>query len=121
MRNGDIKAHIGKTYYVDIRKEHVERLNLLYIKLIDIFLKYFSKKKLTTELLQLRDQFENNIDKLVKEGEKYKEEGNIKALHEFIIKIVSYENFLSNEGISIAPDKLEKLHRIFYNMRSTKE
>ena len=117
--SGNIRAHAGKDQFVEIRKEHVERLESLHVELIDIILKYFSKKPLTTELTQLRDQIEENMDDLVDEYKKFKQEGNTDSINDLIYKITICDLYLSKEGISISPNIKEKFYRILFDIRKS--
>ena len=50
---GNITVHVGKEDFAFVRKEHVDKLYLLWIEFIDLFLKYFTDKPLTANLLSL--------------------------------------------------------------------
>jgi len=52
--SGNILAHAGDKNHAVVRKEHVERLKTIWISLVDLFIKYFSDKPLSADLLPLQ-------------------------------------------------------------------
>ena len=69
-REQNIRTHVEGELYSEVRKSHVERLDSLRIDLIDLFLKYFSDKNLSIELLKSRKDIEENIDEYIGKYEK---------------------------------------------------
>jgi hypothetical protein len=49
---GNIKAHVGEKWFATIKKEHCIKLQKLRTDLFDVFLKHFSRKPLTQELIK---------------------------------------------------------------------
>jgi hypothetical protein len=107
---GDIKAHIGKDEYAVVRMVHVEKLKSLWVDLVDLFVKYFSKKTPTSDLLELKKQIEENSDTIITEYRQLREEGkNVDANH-ILHQVLMSDLYLSIEGIPLRQDVREKLY-----------
>jgi len=105
---GNIKAHVGKNLFAPIKEEHCKRIQNLRIELFDLFIKYFSRKPLTKDLIKARDNIEENIDSLVDKLNKFKEmhetAGFNNLLREFTMSYIS----LSKEAVQLSQSTKEK-------------
>jgi len=100
--SGDIKAHAGKDKFTNIRNEHCMRIQKLRTDLFDLFLKHFSKKPLTQELIKVRNYIEENIDSILKELEVYKTNNDTEGFNDLLSKFTMYDIYLSKEGVELS-------------------
>jgi hypothetical protein len=118
--HGNIRAHIGKEEYAIVRKEHVDRLNSLWVELIDVFLRHFTEKASSSDLLLLKKQIEDDIDEIILKYKRFREEGNNKEANRIFHQILMSEIHLSMEGIPFRKDVLDKFHSIIVKRDNTK-
>jgi hypothetical protein len=107
----DISVHVGSDVYGTIKKTHIEQLELLRIELIDLFIKHFTNKRTTKELIQLRKDYIKNIDKNIKFYVKNKD--NQKLSNELLSNLIMTDLYFSSEGISLPKKVHDKIHNIF--------
>jgi len=107
---GNIKSHVEGNVFSEVRKTHIEKLNSLRIDFIDLILKYFSDKYSSTDLLRLRKDIEENIDKYVSEYKKLRQEGNSHESIQVFHGLIRYDMFLKTEGIPLSEEVTKKIH-----------
>ncbi|MFH0813672.1 MAG: hypothetical protein V2A69_12670 [Pseudomonadota bacterium] len=110
--SGDIKAHAGKDWFVFVKKKHILKLDELRTALFDIFIKYFSQKPLTHELIKVRDHVEDNIDSLLKELKQLMHDGNAQGFNDLFHELIMCDIYLSREGVQLPEDVKEKLYSV---------
>jgi len=110
---GNIKAHIGKEEYAIVWKEHVDRLNSLWVELIDVFVKHFTEKTSSSDLFLLKKQIEDDINVIIGEYKRLREEGKDKEANRILHQILKSEMYLSREGIPLRQDVRDKFYSIF--------
>jgi hypothetical protein len=110
---GNIKKHVEGDIHTEVLKRHVERLDSLRIDFIDLILKYFSEKRSSKELLEIRNQIEDNIDEYVEEYKTLRQEGK-ESLHIFHGLMTMNIN-LSREGISLSDEVITKIHSLLWS------
>jgi hypothetical protein len=76
------------------------------------FIKHFSQKPLTQELMKVRDYIENNIDSLSKELSELKEEKNWEGFNDLLYQLTMYDVYLSKEGMKLS----NKVKDILYSI-----
>jgi hypothetical protein len=96
---GNIKAHIGNEEYAIVRKEHVDRLFSLWVELIDIFVKHFTSKTPSAEILLVKRQIEENIDDIIDTYTRYRTEKRDKEADQIFHQILMSKIYLSNRRI----------------------
>lgn len=111
--SGNIKAHAGKNCFALIKKEHTERMYDLRVELFDLFLKYFSQKQLTKQLIKIRDYVESNIEALSSELLDYKNKKDWDNFNNLFQEIITTEVYLSKENIKLTDESRNKIYSIF--------
>jgi hypothetical protein len=113
-RTGDIKSHVGKDLFTTIKIDHCNKLQQLRIDLIDLFIKHFTKKPLTQELVKVRDYIQDNIDSICKELNDYKENESWDEFNDLLYQLTMSQVYLSKEGIQLADDIVQKYHSTIF-------
>jgi uncharacterized alkaline shock family protein YloU len=108
--SGDIRIHVGDDKYTTVKKIHVDRLDLLRIDFIDLLLKHFSKKILTSELLKIRNDITENIDEYIKRYQECNDDTNIEKSNEILNELISIDLYLSTEGVPLSETIKSKLY-----------
>ena len=112
--SGNITAHAGKDWFLIIKKEHCLRVQQLRTDLFDLFIKHFSQKPLTQELIKARAYIEDNIESLSKELTDLKEKKNWEDFNELLHQLTMYDIYFSKESMPL-PDKVKnKIYSFFY-------
>ncbi len=112
--SGNIKAHVGEELYATIKKEHIERIKLLRTDLFDLFIKHFSEKPLTQEIIKARRYIEDNIDSLSKELTDLKEKKNWEDFNELLHQLTMCDVYFSKESMPL-PDKVKnKIYSVLW-------
>ena len=101
--SGNITAHAGKDLFFLIKKEHCLRVQQLRTDLFDLFIKHFSEKPLTQELIKARRYIEDNIDSISKELTDLKEKKNWEDFNELLHQLTMYDLCFSRESMPL-PD-----------------
>lgn len=101
-RSGDITAHAGKDWFVTIKNEHCVRMLTLRTDLVDLFVKHFSQKPLTSELMKARSQIEENIDTILKELGELRVQKNTAEFNEMLHTLLMHDSYLSKEGVPLS-------------------
>ncbi len=110
--DGNIKAHVGKDRFVSIKKEHSERMLQLRIDLFDLFIKYFSQKPLTQELVKIRDYLESNIEEISNELSELKTKKDWENYNDLFNQVISLTLYLSKESIKISDEVRNKIFTV---------
>lgn len=114
LSNDDIIFHVGKEQFSIIKKDHVNRINTLWIDLIDLFIKHFSDKPLTASLIQLKNQIESNIDQILIDYNNFiNQKENDKALNLFNL-LLNIDSFLAKEDMPLSDEVKGKLNSIIF-------
>ncbi len=111
-RSGNIKAHAGKDWFALIKKEHFLRIQQLRTDLFDLFIKHFSQKPLTQELINARSYIENNIDSLSKELNELKENKNWEGFNELLYRLTMYDIYFSKESMPLTQKVKNKIYSV---------
>lgn len=111
---GDIIAQAGKNKFARIKKEHCGRILKLRIELFDLFIKHFSKKSLTQELIKVRDYIETNIDSITNELEKLKKEDDTDNFNDLLSRFTMYYINLSREGVPLSQNSVNKFFSVLF-------
>lgn len=119
--SGNIKAHAGKKWFSTIKNEHRIKLQKLRTDLFDIFLKHFSKKPLTKELITARDYIEDNIDSILKELKDYKDKGDTEGFNDLFYKVTMHDIYLSKEGVALSRVTKDKIYSVLWGNSSDKQ
>lgn len=93
-----------------VRKEHVDRLKLLWISLVDVFIKHFTDRPLSSALLELKKQTEDNIDLIIQEYLQSEQEENREDTREIFEKFLMCDIYLSKEGVPLSDAVKEKFY-----------
>ncbi len=112
--SGDIKAHVGKDWFTIIKKDHCLRVQKLRTDLFDLFIKHFSQKPLTHELIKLRKYIEDNIDSLSKELYNLKENNNWEDFNELFRQLIMTDLHLTKEGMHLSEEVKQKIYSVLY-------
>ncbi len=112
-RSGNFKAHAGKDYFFIIKKGHVEKIKALRTDLFDLFIKHFSEKPLTEELIKLKNYIEQNIDSLIKELADSAEQKKWEDFNNLFYQLTMCDLNLSKEGIQLSQDVKTKIFSVF--------
>lgn len=112
--SGNIKAQVGKDRFASIKKEHTEKLFTLRIELIDLFLKYFSQKQLTQQLIKIRDFVESTVETISKDLLEYKTKEDWNNFNDLFQEIIMIEIYLSKESIKLSDEVRNKIYSILY-------
>jgi hypothetical protein len=118
---GKIKAHVGKDWFATIKKEHCIKMQNLRTDLFDLFLKHFSRKPLTKELIYVRNYIEENIDSILKELKECKDKGDTKGFNELLYKFTMHDVYLSKEGVGLSKDAKDKIYCIIWSNELDKQ
>jgi hypothetical protein len=110
--SGDIRAHVGKRLFAIIKEEHGTRIEALRTALLDLFLKHFSQKPLTEELLNTRTHIEENIDLILKELETLKGEEDTATFDRLLHSLLMYDIYLQQEGVPLSATVRGKFYAI---------
>lgn len=109
-KSGDIKSHTGGKQFVEIKKEHVERIQRLRTVLFDLFIKHYSDQPMSKNLFEMRDYIQDNIDCLKEELEKKKMNGDINGFNELFGTLINWDSCLSRAGFCLPWDVKDKLY-----------
>ncbi len=112
--NGDIKIHVGKDQFAVVQKGHVDRLISIWVDLIDVFLKHFSDKPSSLDLIHLKKNIDIHIDDIINEYNNYLNDKKIEEANSVIGQLLSAETYLAKEGIPLSQDTIIKFHSLFY-------
>jgi hypothetical protein len=112
--SGNITAHAGKNWFSIIKKEHCLRIQKLRTDLFDLFIKYFSKKPLTQELLKARKYIEDNIDSLSKKLTDLKENKNWTDFNELLYQLTMYDVYFSKESMPLPGKVKNKIYSVLW-------
>lgn len=110
--SGNIKAHVGKDWFAPIKREHCEKIQKLRTDLFDLFLKHFSQKPLTQELVNVRNYVEENIDSILRELKEFKDNDDMKGFNDLLYKLTMYDIYLLKEGVELSKDTKDKIYSI---------
>jgi hypothetical protein len=113
-KEGDIKAHAGKDSFVEIKAEHCQRIGQLRNIIFDLFIKHFSQKLLSEELIGLRDYLESSIDSLLEQLKNFRQSGDWGNFNDLLGKLTMYRIYLSREGIQLSDKTREKMYSGVY-------
>lgn len=116
-KDGNISVHVGKELFAVVRKEHIDRLKLLWISLIDVFIKHFTDRPLSSALLELKKQTEDNIDLIVQEYLQSKQEENREDTKEIFEKFIMCDMFLSKEEVSLSDAVRDKFYGNIFDIK----
>jgi hypothetical protein len=116
--SGDITAHVGKDCFATIRHEHSATIQDLRTDLIDLFLKHFSEKPLTQNLIKARTQIEENVESILKELEARKDKGDEAEFNSAINSLLMYDIYLAREGVPLSATVNSKLYSMFAGISS---
>ena len=105
--SGDITAHAGKDWFATIKNEHCVRMQTLRTDLVDLFVKHFSQKPLTQELMKVRSQIEENIDSILKE---LRAEKNTAKFNELLHTLLMHDTYLMKEGVPLSTTVKDRLY-----------
>ena len=108
----DISSHVGGDVYSTIKKKHIEQLESLRIELIDLFIKYFSNKRSTKEIIKLRKDYINDIDKNIKYFIKSKNKHEL--TNELFNNFIITDLYFSTEGIPLPKYVRDKIYNTVY-------
>jgi hypothetical protein len=108
--SGNITAHAGKDWFATIKQEHSTRIQGLRTDLINLFVKHFSQKPLTKELLKARTQIEENIDSIVKELQELKSSNDWTKFNELLYTLTMHDLYLMKEGVPLSKTVKEKFN-----------
>jgi hypothetical protein len=111
---GNIKAHVGRDWFATIKKEHIKRIQKLRTDLFDLFIKHFSDKPLTQELIEARKYIEDNIDSLSKELDELKENKNWKDFNELLHKLTMCDLTFTKENMPLPEEVKRKIYSIIF-------
>lgn len=106
----ELSVHVGGDVNVTIKKTHVEQIESLRIDLIDLFIKHFTDKKTTKDLLKIRKEFGENIDEYVFLLKKYSKRKYHKKFNELFSSLVGTELFFSTEGLPLSEEVRNKVY-----------
>ena len=112
--SGNITAHAGKNWFSIIKKEHCLRVQQLRTDLFDLFIKHFSEKPLTQELIKARKYIEANIDSLSKELSTLKEKNNWEDFNELLNQLTMYDVYFSKEYMPLPNNVKNKIYSVFW-------
>jgi hypothetical protein len=118
--SGNIKAHVGKKWFATIKKEHCAKLQKLQTDLFDVFLKHFSQKPLTQELIITRDYIEENIETILEELKTLKDKNEMESFNNLLNNLLMYDTYLSKEGVALSKDTKDKIYSILWSNESDK-
>ena len=108
--SGNITAHAGKDWFATIKQEHCTRMQSLRTDLIDLFVKHFSQKPLTKELMKARSQIEENIDSILKELQELKAGKDWTKFNELLYTLTMHDLYLMKEGVPLSKTVKDKLY-----------
>lgn len=108
--SGNITAHAGKDRFTTIKKEHCARIQELRTDLIDIFLKHFSEKPLTAELVKARDYIEENIDFILNQLQEFRVEDSTAEFNKLLHTLLMHDLYLMKEGVPLSTSAKERLY-----------
>jgi hypothetical protein len=113
--NGDLKVHVGKDQISFVQRTHVENLYSIWIDLLDVILKHFSKKPSSRDLIQLKKNIEQNIDEIITEYNIYLKENKMEDASKVLGQFMMVESYLSIEGIPLSQDIINRFHSILFS------
>ncbi len=119
--SGNIKAHVGKKWFATIKKEHCVKLQKLRTDLFDVFLKHFSQKPLTQELIKTRDYIEENIEAILAELKALKDKNDMESFNKLLHSLTMYDIYLSKEGVALSKDTKDNIYSILWSNETDKQ
>jgi hypothetical protein len=118
---GNIEAHVGKNWFATIKKEDCLKLQRLRTDLFDMFLKHFSQKPLTQELIKARDYIEENIESILEELKALEDKDDMEGFNNLLHKLTMFDIYLSKEGVELSKDAKDKIYSILWSTESDKQ
>lgn len=103
-----ITVHVGGNVYGNINKARIDQLNLLRIDLIDLFIKHFTDKRTTKELIKMRMNFIKEVNKYITHLQKT----GVRPSNDSINNFMSAELFFSIEELPLPA----RIHKNFYTL-----
>lgn len=111
---GNITIHVGKEKFAYVRKDHVDRLYSLWIEFIDLFIRYFTDKPATAELLSIKNNIEEHIDDLINVFNQLCQSKEFEDAQNLSNRLLATELYLTSEGCPLHKDVREKIYTILY-------
>jgi len=109
---GNINVHVGKQEHAIVSKKHIDLLEEYWIILIDIFIQYFTDKPLTSDLLNVKNSIESQIDKLVEEYHKLRQNNHNDEAGRLFHKLIFTDIHLTREGIQLNTETKDKIYKL---------
>ncbi len=113
-RDGNISVQVGKEQFAMVRKEHIDRLKCLWILLIDIFIKHFSDRPSSSNLLQFKKEIEDNIALIMNTYVQYRSENKNEEANRILHQITMLNIHLMREGIPLSDDIKNKFYSTIF-------
>ena len=111
---GNIKAQVGKNLFAQIKEEHCKKIQNLRIELFDLFIKHFSRKPLTKELIKERDYYEENVDSLVDKLNKFREMHDTVGFNNLLSEFTMSNRLLLKESVQLSQSVKEKFYSAIF-------
>jgi hypothetical protein len=108
--SGKIEAHVAENLFATIRIDHVRRIMSLRTDLFDLFIKHFSTKPLTRELLKLRDYYESNVDSILAHLADFRKKGDTQNFSSMLYWFTLHTTLLAREGVEEPSDIRGKIY-----------
>jgi hypothetical protein len=106
---GNIRFHVGNNDFAIVQKNHVDRLILLRTELIDIFIKHFSNKPSTAELIQMKKTIEEEHEIGIDEYIQFQRDGKKDDADHLEKILLFWDAYLRQEGLPLRNDIKEKI------------
>jgi len=75
-----------------------------------MFIKYFSQKPLTEELIKAKRYIEDNIDELLKQLNASMNDGDTQGFNRLLHELIMCDDYLSREDVELSKDVKEKIY-----------
>jgi len=116
-KDGNISVHVGKELFAIVRKEHVDRLKLLWISLVDAFIKHFTHKPHSSALLELKRQTEDTIDLIIQEYLQAKQEERREDIKQIFENFITCDMYFTIEGVPLSDAVREKFYENIFPLK----
>lgn len=86
--------------------------------MIDLFIKHFSQKPLTKELIRARTHIEENIEPIAAELKRFHDKGDIAGFNALVHRFTMYDLYLVAEGLALAASVRDRFYSVLVEDKS---
>lgn len=109
LTNKDILCHVGKEVFARVSRQQIDSLNKIWIEYIDIFIKNFTTKKTSAELIRIRNLIEKSIASIIN-----KMKGQDAEKNNVFLQLLSADIYLSKENVPLSAKAKQRIYSLIW-------